>query len=255
MGDLRRSESDGVLTLTFTRDQKLNAITEEMIGAIDVAVEDLGNREDLRVLVVTAEGRYFTTGLDVSKFDEAVPKSGVGLRRNYRRLHQLLDEVEEIEKPVIHAAQGPCLGLGVELAVSCDFRFATPRTIYSLPEIANLAVIPGSGGVSRLTRLVGPHRSSWLAMAGEPIDAAQSVSIGLVHKVFDEASFQDEVQAFARRLASFSSEALGLAKLGINTAKSSDKTTARDVDRIANTLLMQSAEHRQAVRAFAQRRR
>ena len=70
MADVQRSELEGVLTLTFTRDRKLNAITPEMVDALHSAVADLGDREDLRVLVITAEGRYFSAGIDVSQTDE-----------------------------------------------------------------------------------------------------------------------------------------------------------------------------------------
>jgi len=253
--DVRREERDGVLTVTFTRYRALNAVSDAMIDVLAEAVADLGDRVDLRVLVVTAEGRYFTAGIDVSRFGGEQPSSGVALRRRYRRLHQLLDEIEEVEKPVVHAAQGPCLGLGVELAASCDLRFATSRTRYQLPEIANLAVVPGSGGISRLARLVGPHWTTWMAMAGEAVDAELGVAIGLVHRIFPEATFAQDVQAAAARLAGLSAEALGLAKLAVRAALHTDRTTARDIDRMANTLLLHSDEHRQAVQDLARRRR
>jgi enoyl-CoA hydratase len=250
----RRSESEGILTITFTRDEKLNAVDDDMVDGLRDAAGDLGDREDLRVLVIAAEGRYFTAGIDVSRFSAGRSRSGVAVRRNYRRLHLLFDELEAIEKPVILAPQGPCLGVGVELGVSCDFRLASERAIFGLPEITNLAVLPGSGGISRLTRLVGPHWARWLAMAGQQVDAQQALTIGLVHQVLPVHGFTDAVLAFARRLAGMSGEALGLAKLAIDAAAGADRKTARDVDRIANTLLLLSDEHREAVAALNDRR-
>lgn len=251
----RRTELDGVLTVTFTRDEKLNAVSDEMVDALRQAATDLGDREDLRVLLITAEGRYFTAGIDVGRFARPARRSGVAQRRDYRRLHLLFDELEAIEKPVVLAAQGPCLGVGLELAASCDFRFAASRTTFALPEVANLAVLPGSGGISRLTRLVGPHWARWLAMAAQPVGADRALMIGLVHEVFEDDDFAANVQAFARSLTELSGEALGLAKIAIDAAVSADRATARHLDRIANTLLMQSDEHREAVARFVNRPR
>ena len=249
---IRRDDADGIITLTFTRDHKLNAVSDEMLDVMRVAVADLGDEESNRALVITAEGRYFTAGKDIGQMGEHSP-SGVALRRNYRRLHELFDELERIEKPIILAAQGPCLGVGVEMSASCDFRFASERAIFGLPEIPNLAVLPGSGGVSRLTRIVGPHWARWMAMAGENITAQHALTIGLVHQVLPDEGFHDAVQAWARTLISNSGEALGLAKIAIDAAVDSDRRTARHIDRMANTQLLQSREHIEKIEAFRSR--
>ena len=103
---------------------------------------------------------------------KAIPRPRSGRRRKYRQRHHVLhDEMESIEKPIILAAQGPCLGLGLEMAASCDFRFCTPQAHFGLPEVGRLGVIAGSGGISRVTRLVGPHWSKWISMAGKNVDA------------------------------------------------------------------------------------
>ncbi len=246
-----RLDRDGtVLVLTFTRDRKLNAVSPPMLDALRAAIDQLAGDDGVRVLVITAEGRYFTAGMDAIRSGEALgllPGEGTPgseFRRHYRNLHRTFDELEAIEKPVVLAAQGPCLGVGVELGVSCDFRLASSRATFGLPEIPNLAVLPGSGGISRLTRLVGPHWARWLAMAAQTVDAEEARAIGLVHRVIPEDTFTDEVTAFARHLAGLPAEAVGLAKLAIDAAADTDRTTARNVDRIANTLLVLSEEHR-----------
>jgi enoyl-CoA hydratase/carnithine racemase len=254
-GKIRRTEDQGILTVTLTRDEKLNAVDDSMLDVLREAVAALGDREDLRVLVITAEGRYFTAGIDVSRFSGNESISGIARRRRYRRLHLLFDEIEAVEKPVILAAQGPCLGIGVELGVSCDFRLAAEGSYFALPEITTLAVVPGSGGISRLTRLVGPHWARWLVLAAERVDAAQAEGIGLVHRVLPAEGFGSAVQDFAGRLARMSSEALALGKISIDAAAASDRTTARDIDRIVNTLLMESDEHRRAIERFRSRQR
>jgi enoyl-CoA hydratase/carnithine racemase len=256
--DARRDDVDGVITLTFTRDAKRNAITPEMLGMLAEAVRDLGDDDAQRVLVITAEGRYFTSGLDFTALSTNVGEGtdGIGrgsnMRRQYRAAahHDLLDEMESIEKPIILAAQAHCLGLGVEMGVSCDFRLAAEGATFALPEVANIATLPGSGGISRLTRVVGPHWARWLAMAGETIDAHEAKAIGLVHRVYPADSFPDDVQAFARKLCTMPREALGLAKVAIDAAESVDRRTAREIDRLANSLLFMSDDYKDKVNAF-----
>lgn len=250
--DIRRDDSDGIVTLTFTRDPKLNAVTDAMLDVMRAAVVDLADDPAIRALVFTAEGRYFTAGKDIGEMG-AQPASGVALRRDYRRLHELFDELERIEKPVVLAAQGPCLGIGVELGSSCDFRFASTRATFGLPELPMLAVLPGSGGISRFTRLVGPHWARWVAMAGEQVDAELARTIGFVHQIFPDDTFHADVHAWVGKLVGLSGEALGLAKIAIDAAVDSDRRTARHIDRMANTQLLQTTEHLDKVAAFMRR--
>ena len=253
---IRRTDVDGVITLTFTRDDKMNAVSPEMLDVMRATVTDFAEKDEHRVLVFTAEGRFFSAGIDIGRLeggDTHKTNSGVNLRRDYRRLHMLFDELEAIEKPVIHAAQGPCFGVGVELSASCDFRLAAARATYALPEIINLAVIAGSGGVSRVTRLVGPHWARWIAMAPETVNAQKAMIMGLVHEVYPDETFAEEVQKFAHKLAGLSREALGLAKLAIDAAATSDRVTARNFDRVANSLLINSDEHHAKIKAFVEK--
>jgi enoyl-CoA hydratase len=254
----RRDDAGGVVTITLTRDDKLNAVSGPMFELLEEAVTDLEERDDLRVLLITGEGRYFTSGVDITTMPPDLGQDAQGvvwgsrLRRQYRvaARHDLFDRIEEIEKPVILAAQGPCVGVGLELGASCDFRLASTRTTFSLPEVENLAVIPGSGGVSRLTRLVGPHWAKWLAMAGMKVGAEQALTIGLVHAVYPDDEFAASVQAFATRLASRPTEAIGVAKVVIDAAAEVDRRTARELDRIAQTVLMTSSDYLDRLAAF-----
>jgi enoyl-CoA hydratase len=259
----RREDADGIITVTFTRDEKLNAVTPEMFDVVTTAVNDLANDDDKRVLVLTGEGRYFTAGLDITTMRVNVGEGtdgivrGSNLRRQYRHEahHDLFDEIEQIEKPIVLAAQSHCFGVGVELGVSCDFRVASDTATFGLPELANLAVVPGSGGVSRLTRLVGPHWARWLVMAGQTVDAQQALGMGLVHAVYPASEFPERVRAFAAHLAGLPREAMGLAKVAIDVAAGVDRRTAREFDRVVQTVLFSSPEFRERVEAFTRRSR
>ncbi|MBV9485581.1 MAG: enoyl-CoA hydratase/isomerase family protein, partial [Frankiaceae bacterium] len=128
------TEADGILTLTFRREAKLNAITPEMTEALWDAVRQLEMRDDIRCLVITGTGKYFTAGMDLSTHVGSSPGNpetehlhpGWNFRRDYRSHHLLYDEMEAVEKPIVLAYQGIALGAGVEMAGSTDFRFCTP---------------------------------------------------------------------------------------------------------------------------------
>jgi enoyl-CoA hydratase len=256
----RREDEDGVVYITFTRPEKRNAVSLEMFETIRRAVDDLRDQDDLRVLVLRAEGDYFTGGKDVADLSVNVGEGtdgivrGSNMRTQYRREadHDLFDAIEQVEKPVILAAQGHCLGVGIEMGVSCDFRLAAEGAMFGLPEVQNLAVLPGSGGISRLTRIVGPHWARWIAMACEPVDAQQALAIGLVHAVYTKEEFDERVRGFARKLASMPREALGVTKVAIDIADTVDRGTARIFDRFAQTLLFSSDDFKDRVNAFNQ---
>jgi enoyl-CoA hydratase len=254
----RTEEGSGIIRVTFTRDDKRNAVSPDMFDAIDAALTALENRDDLRVMVIRAEGRFFTAGVDISGMKANLGEGtdgvirGSNMRSQYRNQarHDLFDRMEAVEKPVVLAVQGPCLGVGIEFGSSCDFRLASDAATFSLPEIPNLAVIPGSGGISRLTRLIGPHWAKWMVMSGRTITAQQALNIGFVHEVHPAAELDAAVDAFTTTLVGMPREALGLAKITVDTAAEVDRRTARQIDRLAQTLLFTSSEYRDRVDRF-----
>jgi enoyl-CoA hydratase/carnithine racemase len=247
------AERDGIATLTFDRQDKLNAISAQMTELLWDAVRAMETRDDLGVLVIRAVGPYFTAGIDISGIDvsERTPSQ---YRRDCREVSSLYDAFEALDKPIVLAVQGHCFGAGVEMAASCDFRFATPAATFQLPEI-NLAVIPGSGGISRVARLVGPQWAKWLAMAGQSVDAERALSIGLVHDLYPDDGFHDQVHAFARHLAALPRQAVGVAKLAIDLCSSTDLASARQAEQLANAVLALGDEHKDRVAGFNERSR
>jgi enoyl-CoA hydratase/carnithine racemase len=243
------TEADGILTVTFCREEKLNAITPDMTAQLWEALHMLSMRDDLRCLVITGTGRYFTAGMDLSTQVGSSPGDpateaqhpGWNFRRNYRSHHLLYDEIEAIEKPVIIAAQGISLGAGVEMAASCDFRFCSPQVEFGVPEV-QLGVMAGSGGTSRLTRIVGPAWAKYIAMAGMRINAERALAIGLVYDVFPAETFLDDVYDFCRKLTAISPEVLGVTKLAIDMYADVDRTSQRHIDRLLVTGLVQSGD-------------
>jgi enoyl-CoA hydratase len=242
MPDALMTEHGAVLTVTLDRDAKLNAINHEMTAVLWQAVETAAVRDDIRALLITARGRYFTAGIDLNAPTPAgVARTGQEFRRLYRDHHRLYDEFEALEKPIVLAAQGPCLGAGLEMAGSCDFRLAAHGTYFQLPEVA-LGTIAGSGGISRITRLLGPHWAKWLAMANQRVYADQALAIGLVHRVLPADGFAQAVLAFCDQIAALPMQAIGATKRAIDMCADVDRATARDIERTMNGTLVTGAE-------------
>jgi enoyl-CoA hydratase len=246
--------ADGILEVVLNRPQKYNAISNAMLEQLRDAVDRFGSQRSLRVMLIRAEGKYFSAGMEVTpEISPDVGDSTLDGRHWYRtKFHKLFDELESIEKPIVAAHQGACLGGGLEMSLSCDFRLAAMSARYGLPEI-DIGALPGSGGVSRLTRIAGPHWARWLVMAGEQVSAEQALNMGIVHAVYADAEFDNRVRAFCLKLAQQPYEVLGLAKLSIELATDLDRTQARNVERISNSILFTGSEHKTLVRAFMDR--
>jgi enoyl-CoA hydratase len=250
---LLQSERDGVLEVTLNRPDKYNAISDAMLDGLRGAIDTFGSRRELRVMLLRAAGKHFSTGVEITPEMTPDVESTLDARAWYRKkFHALFDEFEAIEKPVVAAHQGRCLGGALELSLSCDFRLAAKSAQYGLPEI-DLGALPGSGGVSRLTRLAGPHWTRWLVMAGEQVSSDQALNMGFVHAVYGDDEFESRVRTFCAKLARQPYEVLGLAKLSIELAVDLDRAQARNVERIANSMLMTGAEHKALVSAFLER--
>ena len=247
-----------VLQLTLNRPEKYNAITLAMADGIFDALRGFAADAALRVLLIRANGKYFSAGTDFTDISMPDPHGSSSAARTWYRsgrgsFHTMFDEFEALEKPIVIAHHAPCLGGALEMSLSCDFRLASRSARYALPEIETIAALPGSGGVSRLTRIVGPHWARWLAMAARPVDADRALAIGLVHEVFADESFDSDVMTFCNQLATLPPEAMALSKLAIELAADLDRQQARNVERIANSMLFVGAEHRDRIAAMRER--
>jgi enoyl-CoA hydratase len=244
----------GILEVVLNCPEKYNAISDDMLEGLRAAAGTLASTREFRVMLIRANGKYFSAGVEVNPaISPDVGESTLDGRRWYRtKWHSFFDELESIEKPIVVAHQGPCLGGGLEMSLSCDFRLAATSALYGLPEL-DIGALPGSGGISRLTRIAGPHWTRWLAMAGEQVTAEQALSIGIVHKVYADETFAAESRAFCAKLATRPYELLGLAKLSIELATDLDRAQARNVERISNSILFTGAEHKALLQAFMER--
>jgi enoyl-CoA hydratase len=244
---------DNIFIGTLNRPKKLNAMSLEMLGLLDKAICEFRDDPSLRVMLIRSTGRYFCAGADLLDADVPDVSSGSAIREAHRRLiggvQRMWDELEAIEKPIVVAHHATCVGGGLEMSLSCDFRLAAKNARYSFPE-AVFGSLPASGGVSRLTRIVGTHWARYIIMANKDIDADRALAIGLVHEVFPNETFDDDVMTFCRHLALQKPEVVGTAKIAIELARDLQAAQARSVERLANSALMLGTEYRDGIAAI-----
>lgn len=251
---LKLSTEAGVATLTLNRPDRYNAWNSQMRSEMARAVAEIANDESTRVLVITGEGRAFSSGEDVAGMKELTDIGTRGFRRVARNIHNVFDELEAIELPVIAALNGVAAGGGMELALSCDFRFAAATARLGFPE-GNVGLIPGSGGCSRLVKLIGPAKAKRLVMTGEMIQAPRALELGLVDEVVAPEALLPHVLEFARKLSTKAPLALGLAKLVINACMNVDQDTGRHFERLGQSVLKKTDDHNEGARAFLEKRK
>jgi len=255
--DLLKMERGAILELVLNRPKKYNAINMAIADGIAQALDEFRDRRDMRVLLIRANGKYFSAGADLTdirKGDTAGSSSNerTWYRRGRGSFHSMFDEMEAIEKPIVVAHQGPCFGGAFEMSLSCDFRLAAASATYRMPEI-DIGCIPGSGGTSRLTRLVGPHWARWFVLAGETANAQQALSIGLLHEVHPDEEFGARVYSFCEKLATLPPEAVAMSKLTIELTADLDRQQARNIERLGNSVLFLGEEHRRLIAAMIEK--
>jgi enoyl-CoA hydratase/carnithine racemase len=254
MNFLKLERDHGVALLTLNRPDTLNSWNQAMRDELRGAIAELVGDDSLRVLVVTGEGRAFSAGEDVRGMKGLADVGTRGFRRVARDIHNVFDELEAVEVPVIAALNGVAAGGGLELALSCDFRFAADGAKMGFPE-NNVGLIPGSGGCSRLVKLIGIARAKKLVMTGEMIPAARALEIGLVDEVHPATELLARTREFAARLAAKAPLALGLAKLVLNACANVDPDTGRHLERLGQSILKKTEDHEEGARAFVEKRK
>jgi enoyl-CoA hydratase/carnithine racemase len=243
------SHVDGdILILTLNRPDKLNALSHALLDLFEQEVLRFRDTPALKVALIRSTGRYFCAGADLrgGLATPNRPTTASGYREMHRtgigHMHRIYDEMEAIEKPFVVAHHATCVGGGLEMSLSCDFRLAAQSASYAFPE-GKFGQLPASNGVSRLTRLVGTQWARYMIMANKPVDAERALMIGLVVEVFPDESFEQDVMDFCRHLARQNGEQMGAAKIAIEMARDVGLAQARNVERMANASLILNPDY------------
>ena len=241
-----------IATIFFNRPKALNALNGALLTELDAALDQLAENEEIRVLILTGTGdRAFVAGADITELAQMDP-----LKAKYfsRQGQKIFSKIENLPFPAIAAVNGFALGGGSEVALACDFIYASDKALFGLPEIS-LGLIPGFGGTQRLSRLVGKNRAKEMIFTGSNIPAAKALEIGMVNAVFPHDTLMDEVKKTAGIIAAKGSVALRAAKEAIQTGTAADLETGCLIENDAFALTMASPDAKEGTSAFLEKRK
>ena len=244
---LRLERDADVATITLDVPEKLNRVSMRARDQLAELFDELGRDERVRAIVLTGAGeKAFTAGGDIAGFLEREPEE-------LSRLAWNIAAPERCPKPVVAKLRGYAFGVGLELALACDFRIASADVELALPEV-KIGMIPGSGGTQRLARMVGLGRAKDMVMRGRRIDAEEALAIGLVTEVVPPAQLDSAVTRLIDELRALSPLALALGKRVLNHAYDGPIGLGLEVEGLAYGLLRSSDDFREGVEAFDQKR-
>ncbi len=195
---------DGVAIVTISRPKAMNALNTRFFNEMDQLVAELSNNKDVKVLVITGDGKAFVAGADIA---EMVDKNGDEGSEFSRLGQNTFSSLGKMDIPVIAAINGFALGGGLELAMGCDFRFASTKAKFGQPEVS-LGLIPGYDGTQRLPRLTGMGDALYLLMTADMIGADEALRIGLVQKVHEPEQLMEETLKVAKIIISKGSDSI-----------------------------------------------
>lgn len=246
--------NDGIAILRLNRPEKLNAFNEGMMAEIRQVIWRANFDDAIKVILIVGNGRAFCSGRDIPSLQWENNLPTQKFRAYVRASHEMFDEMEHLEKPIIAVINGVCAGGGVELAISADFRIMAEDATMLLTE-NNLGVLPASGACSRMIQMIGIGRLKDMVLRARPFGARECHQIGLVHEVHSKDILLDKAIEYARDLCNRSALAMGMAKHIINTCQNVDTETGRILERLGQSVLIKSEDAQEGIVAFKEKRK
>ncbi len=244
---IAKDAATGVATITLDVPGKFNRVSMLARDQLAGLFAELDGDDAVRFVVLTGAGGQFTAGGDIAGFLTKSPWVVSQLAKN-------VAAPERCSKPVIAKLQGYVFGVGLELALACDFRVAADDVQMALPE-ATIGMIPGSGGTQRLARLVGVGRAKDIIMRGRRVHAEEALALGLVTEVVASDALDETVAGLVAELSRHSPLSLAMAKRVIDTAYDAPLHVGLELEGLAYGLLQQTHDFHEGVEAFTEKRR
>ena len=253
MSDILFTTDAGVATITLNRPDVLNSFNRAMARNLRESIDTVAADEGLRAVVLTGAGRGFCAGQDLAEAmpkDGEIPDLGDIVHDSY---NPVIRAIRNLEKPVLCAVNGVAAGAGANLAFACDIVFAAAGASV-IQSVAQIGVIPDSGGTFILPRIVGLHRATVLAMLAEKMTAHQAREWGLVYMVTEPEALLETATGVARQLATQPTRAFGLIKRGFNKSLGVDLASQLDFEEEIQREAGRTEDYAEGVRAFLEKR-
>jgi len=240
-----------IATVFFNRPASLNSLSTELLKEFRGVLKELSANDAVKVIILTGAGdKAFVAGADLQEVSEMKP----GGAEQYSNLgHECLFYLEKMEKLVIAAVNGFALGGGTEIALACDFIFASENATFGQPEVV-LGLIPGFGGTQRLPRAVGVRMARELIYTGERMNVEKALECRLVNRVFPLETLLDETKKVAKKIISNSFSAVIACKKAINTGSEIDLYHGCEFEKKAFALTFDHRDFKEGITAFIEKR-
>ncbi|MGE0152555.1 MAG: crotonase/enoyl-CoA hydratase family protein [Reyranellaceae bacterium] len=253
------SKDGHIVTVTLNRPEIRNAISDDdMIADLVTAIHRIDRDADVRCAILTGAGTAFSSGGNVKKMRDGggmFEGSAYDLRNGYLQgIQRIPVAMYELEVPIIAAVNGPAIGAGCDLACMCDIRVAG-RSAKFAESFVKLGIIPGDGGAWFLPRAVGASKAREMAFTGDMVDAEEALACGLVSKVVDDDKLMEAATALAGRIAANPPHALRMAKRLLREGERATLHTLLDMSASMQALAHKTADHKEAVAAFLEKRK
>lgn len=243
-------KQNDVCIVKINNPQALNALNSTVLSELDCAFTEIGKDAQIKVVVITGEGKAFVAGADISQMSTMNATEGKAFGEQGAAVFR---KIETLPIPVIAAVNGFALGGGCELAMACDIRIASVKAKFGQPEVG-LGITPGFSGTQRLPRIVGLGKAKELIYTGGHIDAEEAYRIGLVNKVVEPEALMDETLKMANKIASNAPIAVKYSKEAINTGMQMDIDSAIAMEANLFGLCFASEDQKEGMGAFLGKR-
>lgn len=242
---------DHIAILIFNRAESLNSLSKDVLAEFKKILKELDANDEVRVIILTGAGeKAFVAGADIRELK--------GMSSSDADAHSSLGQecllfLEKMEKPVIAAVNGFALGGGTEIALACDFIFASEKAKFGQPEVL-LGVMPGFGGTQRLPKAIGIRMARELIYSGERIDAERAMEIGLVNRIMPSEKLMTETKKVAEIIVKNSFSAVKACKNAINNGFEMDIRRGCELEKKIFALTFDNADALEGISAFLEKR-
>lgn len=252
MSSILFEQVDGVAIIRLNRPDKLNSFNREMALNMQKTLQECQSNKSIRSILITGEGRAFCAGQDL---EEAIAEDGPELTKIVEEHYNpIIELIRNVEKPIVASVNGVAAGAGANIALACDIVLAKQSTSF-IQAFSAIGLIPDSGGTFTLPRLIGWQKASALMMLGDKIKAEEAERLGMIYKVCEGETLEEEAMKLASRLSKMPTLGLGLTKRALNASLNNDLTQQLKVEEELQTIAGQSYDYNEGVNAFLEKRK
>jgi enoyl-CoA hydratase len=247
---LKWSFEERIATITIQR-APANALSSGLLKEISSVLDEIEPNEEIRVVVIHGEGRFFSAGADIKEFTEVQSEEEFSKLGEYGQ--NLFERMEKFPKPIIAAIHGAALGGGLELAMACHFRLVTENAKLGLPEL-QLGLIPGFAGSQRLPKFVGAARAAEMLFTSDPITGMEAVQYGLANHAYPENELMENAYKIARKIAKKSPVSISAAIELLNYSKTPEFYAGVKREAVLFGKVFGSEDGQEGIQAFLEKR-